>query len=66
MLRLSRLIVRLAGGPGKHALLIILSGVALILLARRRGLSLRARRLIMTIGLAAIVAGVLALLLGAG
>lgn len=64
MIRLSKLIVRLVGGPGKRPLLIVLSGVALMLLARRRGLSQGARRVIQTIGLAAIVAGLLALVLG--
>ena len=64
MIRLTRLIVRLAGGPGRRPLLIMLSGLALVLLSRRRGLSQNMRWLVFTIGLAAVVAGLLFLLLG--
>lgn len=64
MIRIARLIVRLAGGPSRRPLLIMLSGLALVLLSRRRRLSDRARGLVFTIGLAAIVAGILFLVMG--
>ncbi|WP_054663137.1 hypothetical protein [Lacticaseibacillus camelliae] len=64
MIRIARLIVRLAGGPGRRPLLIMLSGLALVLLSRRRRMNEKARGLVFTIGLAAIVAGLLFLVLG--
>lgn len=64
MIRIMRLFVRLVGGPEKRALLMMLSGVALFLLARLRQWRPTARKLLLTLAAAVVTAGILILVMG--